>query len=293
MELRGRIEPPFDRAVVSLWGATTPFTADTATDSKGRFRFRGLAPGAYTVYVFLPGRGEARRTVNVTRNPTEAVIPFEVSDAAAVRAAERTGKVSLRELKISNKARAAFAEAEKKLGRRDLAGAIADLTRAVELAPAFTDARNNLGTIAYQSRRYADAERYFREALEHDPGAYAPTVNLGGVLLNLDRAKEALPYNEYAVRQRPDDALAESQLGMTWAALGDGEKAEKYLREAIRLDPAHFSHPQLVLARVYLDRGDRESAAVQLQKFLEQHPETPNAAAIQKEIEALRHEGRR
>jgi len=293
IELRGRIDPPFDRAAVSLWGATTPFSAATITDSKGRFRFRGLAPGSYTVQVFLPGRGEARRTVNVTRNPTEAVIPFEASDSAAVRAAERSGKISLRELKISNKARTAYAEAQKKLGRRDIAGAIAELTRALELAPGFTEARNNLGTIAYQSGRYADAERNFREALEHDPGAYAPTVNLGGVLLNLRRPKEALAYNEYAVRQQPDDALARSQLGMTWAALGEGEKAEPELIEAIRLDPAHFSHPQLVLARVYLDRGDKDSAARQLEGFLEQHPDSPNAAAIRKQIDTLRGSGQR
>lgn len=248
LELRGRIEPPFDRAAVNLWGATTPFSADAMTDSKGRFRFRGLAPGSYSVHIFLPGRGETRRTVNVSRPLTEVVIPFEASDAAAVRAAERTGKVSLRELKVPGKARAAYAEAQKKLGRRDVPGAIADLNRALQISPGYTEARNNLGTIAYQSGRYADAERYFREALDHDPGAYAPTVNLGGVLLNLGRPKEALPYNEYAVRQQPDDALAHSQLGMTRAALGDRDQAEKHLLEAIRLDPSHFSHPQLVLA---------------------------------------------
>lgn len=262
------------------------------TDSKGRFRFRSLAPGSYTVHIFLPGRGETHRTVNVSRPLTEVVIPFEASDTAAVRAAERTGKVSLRELKIPGKARAAYTEAQKKLGRRDIPGAITDLNRALQLAPGYTEARNNLGTIAYQSGRYGDAERHFREALDHDPGAYAPTVNLGGVLLNLNRAKEALPYNEYAVRQQPDDALAHSQLGMTLAALGDRDKAEEQLLEAIRLDPAHFSHPQLVLARLYLEKGDRESAARQLEGFLEHHPGSPNEPALRREIEALRHTSR-
>lgn len=288
LELRGRIEPAAARAVVNLWGATTPYSADTISDGKGRFRFRRLAPGSYTVHVFLPGRGEARRTVNVAGAVTEAVIPLEESAEGAVRAAERTAKVSVRELKIPGKARAAYVAAQKKLGRRDTSGAVAELERALELAPGYTDARNNLGTIAYQSGRYPEAERHFREALAHDPGAYAPTVNLGGVLLNLNRAEEARRYNEYAVRQQPSDPLAQAQLGMTHAALGNFEQAERHLLEAIRLDPAHFSNPQLVLARLYLERGDRAASAGQIEDFLRVHPEWPGAAALRRQAETLR-----
>ena len=64
--------------------------------------------------------------------------------------------------------------------------------------------------------------------------------------------------------ERPNDALANSQLGMTYFAMGKFELAEKHLKEARTLDPGHFSHPQFVLAKIYMRRSDREAAAAQL-----------------------------
>ena len=61
-----------------------------------------------------------------------------------------------------------------------MAGALASLQRAVEIAPEFAAAWNNMGTIAYQSRNYLRAEECFREALSADPSAYEPLVNLEG-----------------------------------------------------------------------------------------------------------------
>ena len=122
------------------------------------------------------------------------------------------------------------------------------------LAPQFSGSWNYLGTIAYQTGLYAQAETDFRQALEADPEAYAPLVNLGGVLINLDRRSEALECNLLAVRKSPSDALANSQLGMSYFYAGQLHAAEKYLTAAKQIDPAHFSHPQLLLAEIHLRR---------------------------------------
>jgi Tfp pilus assembly protein PilF len=293
LELRGEIKPAQRRALVVIDGATSPFTATTFSDSQGRFRFRKLAPGPYTVSVFVPGRGEVRQTVEVSpsladsKGRTAVTVQFSPSSSSSSRALERRGTVSVRELSIPNRARREYNEALKKLGRRDVAGAIRHLERAVELAPQFVSAWNNLGTIAYQSGRYEDAEKYFREALKHEPGAFAPVVNLGGVLLNLAKYEEALKYNRYAVQDQPQDALANSQLGLNYFFLDDQDRALKYLNFAKRLDPSHFSHPQLVVAEIYLQRGDRQAASKELKDFLLRHPDAPNAAEIREQIKRL------
>jgi tetratricopeptide (TPR) repeat protein len=152
----------------------------------------------------------------------------------------------------------------------------------VKIAPQFAAAWNQLGTMAYQRQRYIDAEADFRKALDADPEAFEPLVNLGGVLLNLGRPGEAVAYNQRAVARRPNNALANSQLGLTWFELNDTDEAEKYLKAAIRLDPAHFSHPQLTLAEIYLRRGDRAGAVAALKQFVELHPDAPEAAAIRR-----------
>src|SRR6266496_1167967 len=100
--------------------------------------------------------------------------------------------------------------------KRDVAAAEKHLEHAVELAPQFAQAWNNLGTIAYQTRRFPLAGQRFREALRQDPAAYEPLVNLGGVLVTLHKLDEALEVNVHATLVRPHDALAHSQLGMAY-----------------------------------------------------------------------------
>jgi Tfp pilus assembly protein PilF len=288
-ELEGQIEPA-DRASVAVHGAITPFATSTMSDSRGRFRVKGLAAGDYTVAVFLPGRGEVRETV--------AVGPGTADDKRRVRATfrveehriardPRDGTVSSRQLSIPVAAWREFAQAQKALEKRDVPAAVKRLERAVEIAPRFSEAWNTLGTIAYQSRDLRRAEECFRTALEADPKAWEPLVNLGGALLSALKLDEALTCNIHAVLARPNDALANSQLGMTYFELGRPDLAEKYLTTAVRLDPAHFSHPQLVLAEIHLRRGERERAAEVLEDFLRRHPDWHAAEKMREAIRKL------
>jgi len=107
------------------------------------------------------------------------------------------------------------------------------------------------------------------------------------VLLNLERPREVLGYNGRAVVRRPNDALANSQLGLSFFVLGEPERAEKYLKTADQLDPAHFSHPQLTLAEIYTQRGDRASALAALRDFLARHPDSLQAAAVRRTVANL------
>ena len=111
----------------------------------------------------------------------------------------------------------------------------------MELAPQFATAWNTLGTIAYQTRRFPLAEQRFRHALKQDPTAYEPLVNLGGVLVTVHKLDEALEVNVHAALTRPGDALANSQLGMTYFELGQFDSAVKYLERANARSCAFFA----------------------------------------------------
>src|ERR1700742_738681 len=50
-ELAGRIQPE-GQASVTLFGAASPFTASALADDSGRFTFKKLQAGEYTVSVF-------------------------------------------------------------------------------------------------------------------------------------------------------------------------------------------------------------------------------------------------
>jgi Tfp pilus assembly protein PilF len=245
------------------------------------------------VAVFVPGGGEARQTIDV--GPSFADVKGRVALTLELRPAQLNTQalqkrhvVSARELSIPPGARREYHEAQKSLSRRDAAGAVAHLEKAVAIAPQFAVAWNNLGTIAYQGREFARAEQNFRKALEQDPQAFEPLVNLGGALLSEGKFPDALPYNRDAVEARPHDALANSQLGMNYFALGDFDRAEKYLLTAQQIDPAHFSEPQLTLAEIYIRESKPQSAVAELEDFLKRHPDAGNAGEIKKTIEKLR-----
>jgi Tfp pilus assembly protein PilF len=288
-EVAGHVMPE-TQASVTLFGAIAPFTAAMLTDSHGAFRFTRLEPGQYTVAAFAPGYGEKRLTIDVGPSSTNRDGRFELT-LRLDEGTDRTtlgGKISVAQLAVPERARKYYLDAQKRLEKHDADGAIARLKKAVDRAPRFAEAWNNLGTIAYQTQKYKDAEQYFRTALAADPAAFEPLVNLGGVLLTLTRFDEAYPYNLHAVLSRPRDALANSQLGMNYFELGKLDLAEKYLLEACRLDPGHFSHPQLLLSEIYLRRHDYARTAAQLEDFLRYHPDWPSAAKVRDAIAKLR-----
>ena len=284
-ELAGKILPPA-AATVTIFGATTPFTDSTLADLGGSFHFRKLAPGAYTVAV-RTRRGAARLTVEVgpgTANSSRRVtvtLRIHPSDPAT------RNLVSARQLSVPGRARHEYAEAQKDLARRDTASATTHLEKAVEIAPQFSAAWNNLGTIAYQTQEFDRAEECFRQALEQDPEAYEPLVNLGGVLISLHKLDEAAEYNQHAVRVRPNDALANAQLGITYFELERFDLSEKYLRRAVEIDPAHFSHPQLFLAEIHARQHQGHLAARDLEDFLKHHPDWPQAQQVRENIASL------
>ena len=291
-EVSGRIRPE-GKASVTLFGVSQPFTTSTFTDQSGRFTFKKLAAASYTLAVFQPGRGEARQTIEV--GPSLADARHRIQITVTLRDADfdptierRRHAVSVPELAIPERALRDYVEANRDLEKRDVEAAEKHLEHAVEVAPGFANAWNTLGTIAFQTRRFALAEERFRQALKQDSTAYEPLVNLGGVLVTMHKLDEALEVNVHATLTRPGDALANSQLGMTYFELGQFDSAVKYLERARQIDPGHFSHPQLFLAEIHLRRGQKREAASVLEDFLQHHPDYPQAEIMRRNIVELR-----
>jgi Tfp pilus assembly protein PilF len=280
---------------VNLFSVETPYVESATVNRSGEFFFRSLAPGNYTVAVVRKDLGEIRRTVVISTAVADpsgivhATIPYTAGEAAAN---PNGGLVSVHQLSIPGDAAVKYAYAQKRLAAHDTNGAIRSLEEAVAIAPQYSNAWNALGVIAFQTGDGDRAEMLFRKALGAEPGAFEPLVNLGGVLLKRaalkkDAAVEALPFNQQAVHARPEDALANAQLGMTYFRLDQFDQAEQYLLAAKRLDPAHFSQPQLFLADIYARRGNRSAAIQELKDALAIRPDGPLSASIRSNLAQL------
>src|SRR5258708_7244926 len=108
-ELTGCIVPE-THASISIYGATTPFSDATLSDDRGRFRFPRLAAGSYTLAVFVPERGEARKTVEVgpgsadSRGRVAVLMNFKDSDFTFDDVTRQRNAVSTRELSVPERA---------------------------------------------------------------------------------------------------------------------------------------------------------------------------------------------
>jgi Flp pilus assembly protein TadD len=275
---------------VNLFAVETPYAESSEVNRSGEFRFRSLAPGNYTVAVVRKDLGEVRRTVVISpavADPSGVVhttIPYTSAEAASNPTG---GVVSVHQLSIPGNAAAKYADAQKRLAVHDPQGAVRALEESVALAPEFSTAWNALGVIAFQTGDDERAEILFRKAIAADPDSFEPLVNLAGVLLKKNASAEALPFNQRAVRDRPEDALANAQLGMNYFKLDQFDQAEQYLQAAKRLDPAHFTQPQVFLADIYARRGNRRAAIKELEDVLALRPDGPLSDRIRHNLAQL------
>lgn len=148
------------------------------------------------------------------------------------------------------------------LGDGDLAGAEAQLRRALEIYPPNATARLFLGTVLLRVGRPADAEPELRAALAQDPAwtqAHEAQALLGEALASMQRHAEAADALRAAIARRPDYGPARLNLGALLIMGDDLAGAERELLEAARLMPDQAS-PRCNLSIVHMYRQDYAAA---------------------------------
>jgi tetratricopeptide (TPR) repeat protein len=100
----------------------------------------------------------------------------------------------------------------------------------------------------YWKHGYADdALRELKRELELDPGHPEANAEIGTVLVAQERAAEAIPHLESAIRGKPDLWPAYAQLGRAYAMEKSYPRAEEALRRGLAHDHDASTHYQLAL----------------------------------------------
>ncbi|WP_173264280.1 tetratricopeptide repeat protein [Streptomyces pacificus] len=118
---------------------------------------------------------------------------------------------------------------------QDLPGAEATFRRALEVDPDNKLAWFNVGAIAQQSGRPAEALRAYDAALKTDPSFTSALFNKA-VLVKASDPDQAITLLERAVSVNPAASTAHFQLGETLAAKGRESEARDAYRRAVAVD---------------------------------------------------------
>ena len=115
--------------------------------------------------------------------------------------------------------------------------ALADMQRAVQIAPTRAMALNTLGyTLTNRTRRHREAYGYIRLALELQPDSAAIIDSMGWVLFREGQLQEARAYLELAYAMLPDPEVA-AHLGEVLWTMGDRDAAVALWEGALEQDP--------------------------------------------------------
>lgn len=271
------------------------------TDSAGNFEFRGLQAGTYNVSVNLEGYEPVRQMVDVYSQMGAANVSIFLNRAASVRDratgldAADPDVVDISQMKeaLPKKAVQDYEKAleEKKKGQTERAMKL--LEEAIQLAPNFYHAHNNLGLLYQAAKRYRDAEKEYQRARELNRKNVQPLTNLGILYIEESDARksegeevvgkvldQALDSLEEAVKVDPRSVIAYYYLGSANYKSSFFPEAEAALKRALDLS----NNPgavRLMLVNVYMKERKWQSVLENLDAYLEENPKANDRVAIE------------
>jgi tetratricopeptide (TPR) repeat protein len=133
------------------------------------------------------------------------------------------------------------------MGRDD--EAIVQFRKALEICPAFADARHDLAVILLQKGQVDEAIAQFREILGNYPDDAMASFDLGNAYFQKGQMDEAVASFQRALKIKPDDVSARNNLGMAFLKKGMVDEA------AVQFQKALARQPDFALARTNLDKA--------------------------------------
>lgn len=126
------------------------------------------------------------------------------------------------------------------------------------------------------ANRPEQAEKFYRKALEIDPGNSIATQLLGRLAQLKGDDQEAVELFAQAVEKSPDNAEIRNNLGNSLSALENFDEAIRHLEKAVELDPDYaIAHNNLGAALTGVERLD--DAITQICRSLELRPDNASA----------------
>jgi tetratricopeptide (TPR) repeat protein len=155
--------------------------------------------------------------------------------------------------------------------RGDYAQAERYYRMALDVDDLFFPAKMNLATLNAQQGDNDEAEQLLREVLDDYPEQYDAAYSLALLLVGVGRIDESLPYFAQAAEGMPRQSRVQYNYGLLLARLSRDEEAEAALYSALNLEPGSFDY-LYALIDFHYKRGQFEQALVLAERMIEAHP---------------------
>jgi len=246
------------------------------TDYDGHFEVAGLPPGSYEINVEESGYDTVRTKAQLEGPSLKLVLYLTPAKWSPARQNEYT--VSVRDLKIPDKAREEYQKGMERLAKDDSTGSVNHFAKAIKVFPEYYEALSQLGIAEIRLGSREEGRKAFQAAIDLSKGRHAAAQFGLGYLLYLegkaDEAEAILRRGLELDGNAPDGHVI---LGLALLRLNRLDEAERSAREALLRKPG-FAEAYLVLADVYARRRNYQEQVQDLETYLRLEPRGPASA---------------
>jgi Tfp pilus assembly protein PilF len=268
-----------DHCVVTLLANGVRPIGTTYTDLSGRFTFAAVPRGTYTIHVEIDGFQDVNQVVENEFGETNVIVTLVPKRTVDTTGAQIVNIAEFKEL-YPKKAVSNFEKGTDLLKKKNTDKAIEYLQQAVELAPTFYEAHNQLGIAYREAGRPDDAEREFVKAHELNSTGIGPLLNLTSLYLDENKPDRAVKTGEEAVKANSRSAPAFFNLGVALYKAAMMDRAEVALKRALELAP-RMPNVRLMLANVYLKLHRYDKTMEQLDNYVVENPRGEHLAEVE------------
>jgi Tfp pilus assembly protein PilF len=252
-------------------------------DLSGHFTFQGIPSGSYTIHAEIPGFEEINQPVDVRGDlglQTNIVITVTRRGGRRTEAGG-AGIVNITEYldAYPKKAVDAYKKGVDYKNQKKDEQAMKSLQTAIQIAPGFYQAHNELGVVYKGVGRTGDAETEFIKAHELNRTNLEPLLNLTALYLDQNKPDSAVSTGEEAVKANSRSAPAFLNLGIALYKAAMPDRAEVALKRALELAPKMASI-RLMLANVYLKLRRYDNVLEQLDTYIAENPHGEQLQAV-------------
>jgi len=291
---------PLENVRVFLIGEYMGQPRQTYTDGSGRYQFRAIQRGNYSVQVEPGGLAYERQIQRVEVNAPDLVgsggadfyradFVLKPDKAGKRDDADSSSKSALFYQNVPGPAKEAFKQGSQSLEKNDLRAAEAALVQAIKLFTDYYDALELLGSMYVKYGQYDAALPLLGHAVEINSRGWEAFYSLGVALIESKRRNEGLEALNHASTLKPESVNVNMRLGLELA------KEERTYDEAIKaltkvtvLAGKQLPDAYLALATIYGKRNQYNEEASALEGFLSAAPDTPQRNEIKRKVTELR-----
>lgn len=271
--------------------------ARVRTDGSGRFTFRGLAHGRYTIRVLPLGTGMEEQYEEVEIAGIGArgrALPEHVQKDVYLRARKSSANAPFQNeviyvQEVPKEAETLYKDALKDLGSQRVQEGVQSLQRAIDIFPDYFMAVQKLATVRLGEEKFEDAISLFEKALKINQRCFDCMFGIAHASFSVRKYAEAVAAAENATKEKPGSFEAYLVLGMGYRMTKEYAKAEKALQQANKNADGQSPDVHWQMALLYGKELEKfEEAAKSLELFLKFSPDAPNKEDVKKLIKQFK-----